>query len=157
MVEVVAAVYTAWVAAATTSDTPTDIWSWFLANVTLQGTVNVAGLALLVVLFSRDLILTRSQHERRVADIVKNYDERSAEREAAHDDAMQAKDDRYADLMARYAEMKESRDYYREARLQEPDGKREVVEALIRSNEGLQVAARGLAALDQLVPGTGDA
>jgi len=136
---------------------PTDIWQWFMANVTIQGTVNILGLSLLVILFSRDLILTKGQHERRVADISKNYFDRANEREAAHDEAMLAKDERYADLLTRYAEMKESRDYYRQSRIQEQDGKDKVVSALIESNKGLHVAARALAAFDQAaLPRSGD-
>jgi len=160
---VIAAVYRTWISAMAISppSDPTDLWQWFMENITVQGSLNIAGLALLVVLFSRDLILTRGQHERRVLDITGNYEKRLAENAAFHGSALEAmktahaealagKDARYSDLQARYDEMKESRNYYRASRLQEKDDKESAMSALVEANQGLQVAARALAALDQL-------
>lgn len=132
-----------------TSSTPQPFDPWqILDNATIQGTINIAGLSLLVILFSRDLILTKGQHERRVADLNKSH---AAE--------LQAKDDRYNDMIAekieRYVEMKESRNYYREARSNEQDRSRTLTDQLVESNKGLQVAARALGALEQAVPGGG--
>lgn len=132
---------------------PLDIWAWFFQNITVQGTLNITGLVLLVVLFSRDLILTKGQHERRVADIKSGYDLRIEELNAAHKAELDGKDARYSDMFAekveRYAEMKESRNYYRDGRRLERDTNRELVGQLVENNKGLAVAARALGALQE--------
>lgn len=132
---------------------PLDIWAWFFQNITVQGTLNITGLVLLVVLFSRDLILTKGQHERRVADIKSGYDLRIEELNAAHKAELDGKDARYGDMLSekveRYAEMKESRNYYRDGRRLERDTNRELVGQLVENNKGLAVAARALGALQE--------
>lgn len=132
-------------AAITSGDQSGDLWSWFYENVTVQGFLNITGLTLLVVLFSRDLILTKGQHERRVADLMK-----------AHEEAMQAKDDRYADMVKAkdesYSEMRASRDYYRDAVGSGQAQRQALIDQLMESNRGLQVSARALGALEQVLP-----
>lgn len=125
-----------------------QFFEWLYANVSVQGTLNIAGLSLLVILFSRDMILTKGQHERRVKDILAN-----------HDAVLLAKDERYADMMAektdRYGEMKESRNFYREGLATEQVKSQVLTEQLVESNKGLQVAARALGALEEAMPHDG--
>lgn len=76
---------------------------WAAWGATWSPIVNLTGLSLLVILFATDRVLTKGQHNRRVADI-----------EKAHAELMAEKD-------KNYAELKESRDYYRSARIVERD------------------------------------
>lgn len=122
----------------------TDIWSWLGSNVSLQSIFNTAGLGLLVVLFARDLILTKAQHERRVADMVK-----------AHEAELKAKDDRYTDMMAerrdRYSEMKESRNHYRDAYNEMDTRNIALTSGMVESNKAMSVVAKAFSALDSAV------
>jgi hypothetical protein len=149
------------VRAATSPTQPEDLWQWFSENVTVQGSLNIAGLTLLVILFSRDLILTKGQHERRVADLNTSHAAELKAKDDRYNDVVAEKDARLADMVAekdeRYREMKESRNYYRDARLNEQSRVREVTEQLVESNKGLQVAARALGALEAAVPHAGGA
>lgn len=93
--------------------------SGFLGTLTLQDVGQTLGLGALAFLFARDLILTRGQHDRRVADLVRHYDALAAERDL-----------RDAERELRYSEMKTSRDYYREARNTEADRANRVTQQL---------------------------
>lgn len=154
------------VSSATDATASPDFWMWLSRTLTVEGTLNIAGLVLLVVLFSRDLILTKGQHERRIADKEKSHqeamaakDDRIRDLEAAKVAALAAADVRYNDMVAekdsRYGEMRDSRDYYRSARLAEQTEKEELIGQLVDANRGLQVAARALGALEQAVPSEG--
>jgi hypothetical protein len=78
-----------------------DVWQWLSASVPAGAVINGLGLGALAMLFATDRILTKGQHERRVADIQKGHDLVLIEKAAQH------------------TEMRESRDYYRDARLEE--------------------------------------
>src|SRR5687768_1445187 len=132
-----------------------DFWSWFYGNVSIQGLLNTAGLGLLALLFARDLILTKAQHERRVADTVKAYEARIADANVAHAAELKAKDDRYNDMLVerreRYNEMKESRDDYRDA-VQEYQARNvALTQGVIESNKAMSVAASALQSLETVV------
>lgn len=87
-------------------------WEWLTNGFNLNSAIQ-GGLAVtLIILFATDRILTRGQHQRRVNDIVTNHDKLIAEKDL------------------RYQEMKESRDYYREARVTERDRADKVTEKL---------------------------
>lgn len=132
-----------------------DFWQWFYSNVSVQGLLNTAGLGLLALLFARDLILTKAQHERRVADMVKAFDARVADMEKAHASELKAKDDRFADMQAekaeRYSEMKESRDEYREAADELQTRNKALTDGVIESNKAMAVAATALQSLETVV------
>lgn len=134
---------------------PDDVWQWFYTNVSVQGLLNTAGLGLLAVLFARDLILTKAQHERRVADIQKANDLRIGDMEKAHIAELKAKDDRYEDMLRektdRYSEMKDSRDDYREAASEYHTRNVALTEGVIESNKAMSVTARALQSLDAVV------
>jgi hypothetical protein len=137
------------------SGSPTDFWQWFFANVSVQGMLNTAGLGLLALLFARDLILTKAQHERRVADVVKAHDALVANMKEAHAAELRAKDERYADMLSvtseRYSEMKESRDYYREAADELESRNAALTDGVIESNKAMSVAANALQSLENVV------
>lgn len=134
---------------------PDDFWQWFYTNVSIQGILNTAGLGLLAILFARDLILTKAQHERRVADIVKAHDQRVADMERAHAAELKAKDDRYGDMLAeridRYSEMKESRDDYRDAVSALQTRNVALTDGVVESNKAMAVAAKALQSLDSVM------
>lgn len=134
---------------------PDDVWQWFYTNVSVQGLLNTAGLGLLAVLFARDLILTKAQHERRIADIQKANDLRIADLEKSHAAELRAKDERYEDMLAekidRYADMKESRDDYREVAEAYQHRNVALTEGVIESNKAMAVGVRALQALDSVV------
>lgn len=71
----------------------------------VSGVGNVGGLGALAFLFARDLILTRGQHDRRMADAQRAHEAEVANLKAYHE-AIRAAD------AARYDDMKTSRDYH---------------------------------------------
>lgn len=78
-----------------------DIWQWLSESLPAGAIVNGLGLGALAALFASDRILTKGQHERRVTDIVKGHDAVLVEK------------------TTQLGDMRESRDYYRDARLEE--------------------------------------
>lgn len=81
---------------------PFDVGTFF-GGITLESLAQAAGLGLLVFLFGTDRILTKGQHERRVADIVAAHVQLLSERQARMDD------------------LKASRDYHRDTAKVESD------------------------------------
>lgn len=75
----------------------------FLGDFTLQDVGQTVGLGALAILFATDRILTKGQHERRVADLVDGFEKLLAEK------------------AERLGEVTRSRDYYRDARQTEAD------------------------------------
>lgn len=144
-----------WLLADVQSVPPTeDFWQWFTTNVSVDGLLNTAGLGLLAVLFARDLILTKAQHERRVADITKAHDLRIADMEKAHQAELHAKDQRYEDMLGekveRYGEMRDSRDDYRATAERYKDRNEALTDGVIESNKAMAVAATALQSLDRV-------
>jgi len=139
----------------TVTPPPNDFWSWFYTNVSLDGVFNTLGLGVLAILFARDLILTKAQHERRVADIVKGYDQRIADMERAHAAELSGKDARLEDFKLgageRYSEMKESRDTYRDGAEELQNRNKDLTDALVDANKAMAVSAKALDALDTVV------
>jgi hypothetical protein len=80
-----------------------DLWQWFATSVPAGAVINGLGLGALAALFATDRILTKGQHERRVADIVRGHELILVEKDKA------------------LAEMRDSRDYYRQARVEEKE------------------------------------
>lgn len=132
-----------------------DFWSWFYTNVSLDGVFNTLGLGILAVLFARDMILTKAQHERRVADIQKANDLRVADMEKAHEAEIAGWRARLEDVRTsdgeRYSEMRESRDTYREAAEVSQTRNNELTDALVDANKGMAVSVKVLEALDTVV------
>jgi hypothetical protein len=76
---------------------PGSLWDWVTASTSVTDLLSASGLVAFVALFTTNRILTIGQHKTRVADLEKYYEGRLKE-----------KDDRYVEL-------KESRNYWREA------------------------------------------
>lgn len=91
-----------------------DLVQWITSTTTVDGVFSALGLGALAVLFATDRILTKGQHERRVADLVKHYDKVIADSSAHHQEVIADKNDRYAEL-------KESRDYWRGASIKDKE------------------------------------
>jgi septal ring factor EnvC (AmiA/AmiB activator) len=66
-----------------------DFWAWLTASVPAGAVLNGGGLLALAVLFARDLIITRGQHDRRMAD-----------REQAHTRELEGRDREMAAVLA---------------------------------------------------------
>lgn len=148
LVTLVAVLSTGTATSVTITPEPADLWQWFVANVSVQGGLNIAGLTLLVILFARDLVLTKGQHLRRVEDLVKSHTALLAASEQRYNDMVAQKDEEYA-------RMQESRNYYRDAYNAHEVRKQKLTDVVIEQSEALQVAARAFGALEQAVPPEG--
>lgn len=116
---------TARLVAAAVTVAPADGWAWLGENVNLGSLVQALGLGTLVVLFATDRILTRGQHTRRVADLVKYWS-------------------------GRYDEAIKSRDYYRDARLEEKArAEKSEAELIAMARETSALSSRLLGSLDE--------
>ncbi len=80
----------------TPASPPGDVWAWVSGSLSVSDIIQGSGLALIVVLFATRRILTIADHRSRIADLEKY--------QAA---VLKEKDDRYA-------EMRESRDAWKE-------------------------------------------
>jgi hypothetical protein len=83
--------------------TPFDVGSWFAASVPAGALINGLGLGALAFLFARDIILTKGQHLRRVADIQTAHIATIAEKDQRIADLKSAADNRITDLNAAHA------------------------------------------------------
>lgn len=92
---------------------PGSLWDWITASTSITDLLSASGLVAFVALFTTNRILTIGQHRSRIADL-----------EKFHTGRIEDKDDRYT-------EMKESRDYWREAHNEQRDA-REKAEAGLR-------------------------
>ncbi|MCS5487364.1 hypothetical protein NY588_09515 [Curtobacterium flaccumfaciens pv. beticola] len=89
-----------WLLASTVStpdSAPSGLWDWVSGTLSVSDIIQGSGLALIVVLFATRRILTIADHRGRIEDL-----------EKYHAAVLREKDDRYAEL-------KESRDFWREA------------------------------------------
>lgn len=74
-----------------------NAWDWVTTTTSVDSIFTTLGLGALAFLFARDLILTRGQHLRRVGDLVEHHQREIAEKDA------------------RIADIRDSRDGYKEA------------------------------------------
>lgn len=106
-----------------TAATEFDVVAWVTTGFSLNSIVQALGLLSLAVLFASDRIITKGQHLRRVDDLKAAQTAEIAALKAHHAELVVEKDDHYE-------EMKGSRDYYRQARLEERDRAETVTDAL---------------------------
>lgn len=85
---------------------------WVTLGTSIGPLVNALGIGALAVLFATDRILTIGQHKRRVTDILEAQKLTLIELKEHYDELAGEKD-------RAYGELKESRNYYRDARLEE--------------------------------------
>lgn len=104
-----------WILASTMStpaDPPGDIWAWISGSLSVSDVVQGSGLALIVILFATGRILTIAAHRSRIEDL-----------EKYHAAVVKEKDDRYA-------EMRESRDAWKETAGEERVGREKAEEGV---------------------------
>ncbi|WOF23855.1 hypothetical protein N8K70_04005 [Microbacterium betulae] len=89
------------------------------------------GLGALAILFATDRVMTKGQHTRRVADLTAHHNRELATQ---------------AGILA---EMRESRDYYRQARLEERARADAATDRLAESVEVAKASLQALQALDE--------
>jgi hypothetical protein len=88
--------------------TAVSFWDWVGGTLSVSDIISGSGLAFIVGLFATRKILTIADHRARVADLEKYYDALLKEKDESAAALGAAKD-------VRYDELKESRDYWREA------------------------------------------
>lgn len=118
-------------------------WQQWLTPAGLESLAKTGGLVLLAWLFFTGRIVTAKMHEARVADLATHHARELAQKDAAYE-AMVEADGRA------YGEMKESRDYYRGARLEEKSRADRATEQLVESNEIARAATHALTALSEV-------
>jgi hypothetical protein len=94
--------------AATAPVPSAGFWDWVGGTLSVSDVISGSGLALIVTLFATRKILTIADHRARVADLEKYYAALLKEKDDSASALGAAKD-------VRYDELKESRDYWREA------------------------------------------
>lgn len=131
-----------------------DWWEQWLTPAGISDLIKNGGLVLLAWLFFTGKIITSKQHEDRVADIVKAHDDRAKGQDGHHSRELAQKDESYTSMVAekeaRYFEMKESRDYYRGARLEEKVRVERLTDQLLETNEIARAATNALTALSEV-------
>lgn len=132
-----------------------DWATWAGGLIPTAGAVgNAVGFALLAFLFANDRILTRGQHDRRTADKQAAHDLIVGNLKEAHASALSELGLHFVTLSGvkdvAYSEVKESRDYYRAARLEERDRADKVTDQLAESNELGKLATHLLRSFNEL-------
>jgi hypothetical protein len=119
-----------------------SLYEWFVSTVSVDSMLNTLGLGVLALLFATDRIMTKGQHTRRVADIVTGFEERFADSGKAHEGLL-------AEIRDRYAEMRDSRDYWRDAYNEEKSRGDSATQALVETTDIAKVAAHALSSLNE--------
>lgn len=121
---------------------PPNLWEWFASTASVSDLVTALGLGTLAILFSSDRIITKGQHERRVADLQKHHERELTEKDAAHERERVAWASRNEDL-------KETMEGYKVATREERARADRATEALTRVADALNVNAHVLQAIEQ--------
>lgn len=100
-----------------------DFWEWVTASIPAGAVVNGLGLGALAILFASDRIQTRGQGTRALAKADKAHDDLTTALKDSHKAAIAELVKHHTELIAEkeriFLEMRDSRNYYREARLEE--------------------------------------
>lgn len=67
-------------------------WEWLTSTASVDSLLTTLGIGTLALLFARDLILTRGQHLRRVADLTAHHDRERVEKDGRIDDIRDSRD-----------------------------------------------------------------
>lgn len=118
-----------------------DLWSW-ITSTNIETYLTGGGALTLAALFATNRILTIGQHRSRIEDLQQYHAEAIAEKDKNHAAIL-------ATLEQRYAEMRESRDYYRGARLEEKDRADKATGQLVEMSEIAQTTVAALTALER--------
>lgn len=125
-----------------TTSVGSDFWGYLASTLPAGAVVNGVGLLSLAALFAGDRILTIGQHKRRIADLETAYAAELAARDRYHADIVSLKDDAYAEL-------KVSRDFYREARDEERARAAKVTDQLSEVADLAKLSTRLLASFNE--------
>lgn len=120
-----------------------NIWEWITTTTSVDSIVSTLGLGALAMLFATNRIWTIGQVNARIADLKEHQGRELAQAKLSYDAMVAEKD-------ARYAEMRESRDYYRGARLEEKGRVERLTDQLFESNETARAAVHALTALSEV-------
>lgn len=118
-------------------------WAEWLSPSGLKDLIETGGVVVLAWLLFTGRVITERMHGNRTADLVEHHSREIAEKDRSYN-AMVTEKDRA------YGEMKESRDYYRTARLEEKDRADRATEQLVEGNEVARAATHALVALSQV-------
>lgn len=132
-------------------------WDWFTATAPAGAIIQTLGLGVLAVLFATDRVITKGGHERRVADINAAHEKIVAAAETTHAAAIAELVKHHEELVkvkdGAYAELKESRDYYRAARIEERDRADKVTDQLAEVAELARLTTHLLASFNEAADG----
>jgi hypothetical protein len=129
-------------------------WEWFTSTTPAGAAISAVGVGAFVIAILSDRLMTMGQHKRRVADITTAHDLVVTNLKDAHAAAIAelvAHHDALAVVKATaYDELKQSRDYYREARLVEIERANKVTEQLAEVAELAKLTNHLLGSLDEV-------
>lgn len=131
-----------------------SLYEWFISTTPAGAVISGIGVGAFIVAILTDRLLTKGQHERRVADIIVARDKIVTNLKEAHAAAIAELVKHHTELAgvqdAAYAELKQSRDYYREARLEERERADKVTDQLAEVAELAKLTTHLLGSLDEV-------
>lgn len=111
-----------------------DVWEWVTSTATVDSILTTLGLSALAFLFARDLILTKAQHLRRVSDLMEHHARELAEKDL------------------RIADIRESRDGYKEAARVERERADKATDSVGEMADSVQSMLHVFQSLDRALP-----
>lgn len=127
-------------------------WQQWLQPSTLDRMVQLGGLTLLAILFARGSIITKGQHDARIADLVKYADAEKLASDESHKRELQQMASHHLELMSekdrRFDGMKESRDAWRETSQTQTARADQATAQLMEMNELAGLAVQQLKGLE---------
>lgn len=119
-----------------------DLWTWITTTTSLNDLFATLGLGSLAALFAMDLILTKRQHERRMADVKDFYEKRIMDITAHHQEVAARQDEHYGEL-------KEAHEILQEAYKEEQDRADKALSSAAESVEVVKTTNKFLQAFDE--------
>lgn len=111
-----------------------SVWEWVTTSTSIDSLLTTLGAGVLAILFARDLILTRAQHARRVHDLTEHHRREREEKDS------------------RIAEIRESRDGWKEATRIERDRADKVTASFGEMSAAVTGMLHVLESLDRALP-----
>ena len=131
-----------------------NFWSYLTDTLPAGGVISGVGVGAFVVAILTDRLMTKGQHTRRVADIIAARDRIVENLKDAHAGIVTELVKHHAELIevkdAAYGELKQSRDYYREARLEERDRADKVTDQLAEVAELAKLTTHLLSSFNEV-------
>lgn len=131
------------------------LWEWFSTTTTVDNLITTLGVATLAILFARDRIITRGQHDRRISDLVTNQEKAMKDLKDHHARELAEKDashERERDSWSlRYDDQKLALQAQREATREERERADSATVALGQIAGVLEANVHALESLDEAV------